>query len=79
MPKGIYDRGAMASLGRSTFRFEINAHLERQAAKAKRATSPVVRSRRVQVDGKTLYAWDAHSILEATSDEDRARPGHPLG
>jgi len=54
--------------------------VEHEAAQAERVKEvPPLRGRLVTVGRQVYVAWDAHRLLEETSEPGVVRPGHPCG
>lgn len=59
--------------------FNTSSRAERDLSKAKRAPRPALQIRRMEIGSTRFACVSAHQLLDAISDGDRARPGHPLG
>ena len=63
------------------YRHDMRSAAERSVdtGSAQRAVNRPLRVRRLEANGKTYAAYDAHALLEWTDPSHLARPGHPIG
>lgn len=64
---------------RTSFRIEFNRAAERDMNHVERSSPPRLRRRLIKVDGRLVTAFDAHSLLAYSSEEEMARPGFLYG